>query len=146
MSLARFASRSMLASAFVIGGFNAARNTEALVPTVDRFLGTLPHQITDRLPEQVTAADLIRVNGWTMVGAGSALALGVLPRLASGVLAAQLVPTTLAGHPFWFAPAEKRASTRSSFITNVALTGGLLGVALGPKKGRKTRRRARKKD
>ncbi|MBE6477194.1 MAG: DoxX family protein [Propionibacteriaceae bacterium] len=141
MSLARFASRSMLASAFVTGGYNAAKNAEALVPTVDRFLEKLPHRVTGMLPDQVRAADLIRVNGWTMVGAGSALALGVLPRLASGVLAAQLVPTTLAGHPFWSAPAEKKASTRSSFITNVALAGGLLGVALGPQKGKRARKK-----
>ncbi|RLP09557.1 hypothetical protein [Propionibacterium australiense] len=61
------------------------------------------------------------------------------------MLAAQLVPTTLAGHPFWSVPESKKVSTRTSFITNVALTGGLLTVALGPQRSRRARRRARKK-
>lgn len=137
MSLARFVSRSMLASAFVLGGLNAARNSEALAPTVDSFLETLPHEVTDALPGD--AADLARLSGWTMVGAGSALALGVMPRLAATVLAAQLVPTTLAGHRFWSAPAEEKDSVRTAFVSNVALAGGLLTVALGKKQGRRVK-------
>ncbi|WP_316667925.1 DoxX family protein [uncultured Propionibacterium sp.] len=137
MSLARFASRSMLASVFITRGLNAARNSEALTSAVDDFVEALPHRITDLLPA-ARAADLVRVNGWMMVGAGSALALGVFPRLASALLAAQLVPTTLTGHPFWSAP-EERTSTHGALISNVALAGGLLTVALGPKRAGRAR-------
>jgi putative oxidoreductase len=43
----------------------------------------------------------VRVNGATMLVAGAALAVGVWPRLAAAALAGTLVPTTLAGHPYW---------------------------------------------
>src|SRR4029450_3439431 len=43
----------------------------------------------------------VRANGAAMLAAGAALALGIWPRLAAVVLAGTLVPTTLAGHPYW---------------------------------------------
>ena len=43
----------------------------------------------------------VRINGAAMLAAGVALAPGLWPCLAAGVLAGTLVPTTLAGHPYW---------------------------------------------
>jgi putative oxidoreductase len=57
------------------------------------------------------------------------LALGLWPRLAAGVLAGALVPTTLAGHPCWQVddPAARRQQ-RIHFFKNVGLFGGALLV------------------
>jgi putative oxidoreductase len=71
----------------------------------------------------------VRVNGAAMLAAGVALALGLWPRLAAGVLAGTLVPTTLAGHPYWRLddPAARRQQ-RTHFFKNVGLLGGALLV------------------
>lgn len=130
MSLTRFAVRTMLSSIFVTGGLNAAKNADALAPAVDGLLGVLPSQITDSLPE-LDSATLAKLNGITMVAAGGGLALGVMPRLNAAILAAQLVPTTLAGHRFWELEGQERADQQISFTKNVAIAGGLLAIALG---------------
>ena len=73
----------------------------------------------------------MRANGAAMVGAGSLLALGRLPRIASTVLAATLVPTTLAAHAFWSEQdPEVRAQQRTQFLKNLGLLGGLLLAAV----------------
>ncbi len=74
----------------------------------------------------------VRANGLLMVVAGVALALGILPRLAALALAASLVPTTLAGHPFWEEDdVKQRAGQRIHFLKNLSMMGGLLIVAFG---------------
>lgn len=76
----------------------------------------------------------VRLNGYTMAGAGAALALGILPRLAAAALVGCLVPTTYAGHPFWKEEdPQKRNAQLINFLKNVSMTGGLLLVALRPK-------------
>ena len=71
----------------------------------------------------------VRVNGAAMLAAGVALALGVWPRLAAATLAGTLVPTTLAGHPYWRItdPAARRQQ-RAHFFKNVGMFGGALLV------------------
>jgi uncharacterized membrane protein YphA (DoxX/SURF4 family) len=67
-----------------------------------------------------------------MVVAGVALAFGIAPRGMSAVLAGLLVPTTLAGHPYWTETDPKaRAQQRTQFLKNVCMLCGLLEVALG---------------
>lgn len=72
----------------------------------------------------------VRLNGAAMVAGGAALILNVVPRLAAAGLAASLVPTTLAGHPFWNEddPAV-RTGHRIQALKNAGLLGGLLAVA-----------------
>ena len=75
----------------------------------------------------------VRLNGAAMLAAGAAVALGVLPRLAAATLAGTLVPTTLAGHPYWRItdPAARRQQ-RTHFYKNVGMLGGALLVMSGP--------------
>lgn len=74
----------------------------------------------------------VTLNGGAMVVAGVALACSVAPRRSAAVLAGLLVPTTVAGHPFWTeADPRTRAQQRVQFLKNLALLGGLVGVALG---------------
>ena len=56
---------------------------------------------------------LVRVNAAIQLGAAAALATGRAPRLSAMVLAASLVPTTCAGHPFWEATTSRPAASSS---------------------------------
>lgn len=50
-----------------------------------------------------------------------------MPRLASTLLAATLVPTTLAGHRFWEEEDDgAKANQQVHFFKNVSMLGGLL--------------------
>ena len=64
-----------------------------------------------------------------------------MPRLSAAVLATSLVPTTLAGHRFWEAPAETRQQQQLHFFKNLSLLGGLL-IAAGDTDGQARRRLA----
>ena len=59
---------------------------------------------------------LVRVNAAVQIAAAAALATNRAPRLSSTVLAASLVPTTLAGHRFWEEtdPGPRTSSASSS--------------------------------
>lgn len=94
----------------------------------------------DAGPRAVKAAALglpqpelaVTLNGGAMVVAGVTLACGIAPRASSAVLAALMVPTTLAGHPYWHETDPKaRAQQRTHFLKNLCMLCGLLEVALG---------------
>ena len=114
MSPTRRLARPLLASMFVAGGVGALRQPG---PRVEMVRGAGLEQ-----PEK-----LVRVHAVSDLVAGLALATNRLPRLASLVLAANLVPTTYVGHPFW---QEKdkgaRAEQQVHFLKNLGLLGGLL--------------------
>jgi uncharacterized membrane protein YphA (DoxX/SURF4 family) len=73
--------------------------------------------------------------GWTTLVAGVGLALGAWPQFAAAALAATIVPTTLAGHPYWrMTDLAARRQQRVHFFKNVGLLGGtLLVMAEGPR-------------
>lgn len=120
---ARFLARALLGAAFIVLGRDAAREPGARVGMAAR-LG---------VPQPELA---VRVNACTMVGAGIALALGILPRLSAAALAASLVPTTVAGHPYWQeTDPQKCKGQRIHFLKNLSLIGGLLLVALDAQAG-----------
>src|SRR5699024_3412363 len=68
-----------------------------------------------------------RAEGAAMVTGGAALALGIVPRAAATGLVASLLPTTVAGHPFWeTADPAVREVRKIQFLKNVGLIGALL--------------------
>jgi uncharacterized membrane protein YphA (DoxX/SURF4 family) len=73
---------------------------------------------------------MVRVNGAAQLVGGLLLATGHLTRPAAALLAGTLVPTTIAGHPFWAVddPAQ-RATHQVHFMKNLGLFGGLLLAA-----------------
>jgi putative oxidoreductase len=110
------AGRVCLSAMFISGGWNAFK---APGPRAKRAedLG---------IPFPVLAT---RLNGLTMVISGVALAAGVAVRPAAAALATTLIPTTLAGHPFWKEQDPKaRTGQRIHFLKNVGMFGGLLVV------------------
>lgn len=75
----------------------------------------------------------VRFNGAAMAAGGAALVANVLPRGAAAGLIASLVPTTLAGHPYWKLDADdpSRVTQRIQVLKNLGLAGALALVALG---------------
>jgi uncharacterized membrane protein YphA (DoxX/SURF4 family) len=133
MTLMRFAARTMLASYFVSAGVNAVRDPAALVPVaepmVDRFVPMAkqyaPEQVKDSIPDDPVT--WIRINGALQLIGGLALATGKGRRLGALILAATLIPATIAKHPFWTKDdEEERAAERVHFLKNVSLIGGVL--------------------
>ena len=78
------------------------------------------------LPEPVR---MVQVHGATNLVGGLMLALGIKPKLAAWALAANLIPTTLAGHRFWEEDDDAgRMGQQVHFLKNVSLLGGLFAV------------------
>ena len=123
----RPAARVLTGSTYILLGLDAVRAPGKRVG----LAGPVLSAIRSRVPLPEDDELLVRVNAGTQVAAGGMLALGLAPRLAAAVLAASLVPTTLAGHPYWTVqdPAE-RAQQRIHFHKNLALIGGLLLAVL----------------
>lgn len=109
--------RLLLAGIFIHGGWNAFKEP-----------GNRPRQ-AERLGLPRPEA-MVRANGLAMAAGGTALALGIAPRLAATGLIASLVPTTLAGHRFWEEEDEgARRAQLTQVLKNLGLIGGLLLVA-----------------
>jgi len=130
MTFVRMIARPMLASMFVVGGLNALKNTAASAakarPITDRMV-PLAQRALPSAPIPSDPETLVRINAVAQIGAAAALATGRAPRLSSMVLAATLVPTTLAGHRFWEETDPKlKANQRIHFFKNVSMLGGLL--------------------
>lgn len=130
MTLIRLVARPMLSAMFINGGIDSLKNpgprADRAQPVIDRIQPMLT-SATASLPIELTAKNLVRLNGVVHIVGGAMLATGRNPRIAALVLAASLVPTTLGGHRFWEEsdPATK-ANQRTHFLKNVSMTGGLL--------------------
>jgi putative oxidoreductase len=145
MSVSRRLARPMLAAMFISGGLDTVRHPEAkeakadkVAPAIARLLG---------LPEDTPT--LVQINGAVQVVAGMLLSTGRLPRVAATVLAASLVPTTLAGHRFWEEDdPQALAAQRVHFLKNTAMLGGLILAAVDtegrPSLGWRARRAAKR--
>ena len=147
MTVIRLIARPMLASMFFVGGAGALKNaaascaegveqvTDQVAPLAERVAPALPvpDRPGDAGPDQRRRPDRCRGSRWRPAA---------LPRLSAAVLAASLVPTTFAGHPFWEEqdPAPK-AAQRMHFFKNVSMLGGLL-IAGGRHRGQAGRRLA----
>ena len=134
MTITRLIARPMLASMFVVGAVSALKNSEAHAtaakPVADRFV-PLAQKAAPGLPIPTDARTLVRANAVAQLVGAAAVATGRAPRLGSAVLAASLVPTTLAGHRFWeeTEPAARKQQ-KVHFFKNVSMFGGLLLAAV----------------
>lgn len=145
MALSRRIARPLLASIFVVGGWDAvmhpagkARKAEAVSDPLRETVGI----------DRVDAETLVRVNGAVQVGAGVLLALGKFRRLAALALIGSIIPTTYAGHRFWEeSDPVTRTQQKVHFLKNLGLLGGLILAAFDtegePSLGWRARRQAR---
>ncbi len=128
MAVVRALARPMLASIFIIQGYDTLRRPERVAPRAEKVTGPLKERV-EGLPDDTE--QLVRINGGVQLVAGSLLAIGRFPRLSALALAATLVPTTLAGHPYWETKDEQeRAQQRVHFLKNLTMFGGLLIAAV----------------
>lgn len=132
MTMVRLLARPMLAAPFVMRGVQAFLDPDPMVPGSEPIaakVAPLLQKISPKAPSDTRT--LVRMNSAIQVGAGSALAAGVAPRLSATVLAASLVPATLAEHPFWTMQDKvARREHRGAFLTDLGLLGGLLVAAV----------------
>lgn len=127
MLLVRAIARPMLAATFVTGGLSTLRKPAARVMAADRVVAPL----ASRVPQLSNTEQVVKLDAAAKVIAGSMLALGKFPRLSATVLAVSLVPTTIAGHPFWEEQDPiRRAQQRTHLMKNAGLLGGLLLAAV----------------
>ncbi len=116
MSFLKTVGHVLLGYMFITGGYGAFAEPGYRVDKVDQ--AGIP-----------AAKQAVILNGGTMVVAGTALAIGFLPKLAALILIGTLIPTTLVGHPFW---TEENSQTRRNhqihFNKNIAMIGGLVAV------------------
>jgi putative oxidoreductase len=123
----RFAARMLTGSTYVLLGLDAARvpgrRVEQAACTLAMVRTVVPLPVDDEL--------VVRGNGAVQVLGGSLLMLGKAQRLSALALVGSLVPTTMAGHPFWAIddPAARKQQ-RIQFQKNMAMLGGLLFAML----------------
>jgi putative oxidoreductase len=132
MKPVRTAARAMLSAIFVASGVRVLINPDSKVDAARRVtdrIGPLLEKVDPRIPTDPRT--LVRAKAASDVVAGLALATGKFSRPAAAVLAAGLVPTTFAGHPFWAGESpQARAEMQTHFLKNLGLLGGLLLAAV----------------
>ena len=130
MTPIRTAARTLLGALFVGSGWLALRHPDRLVARAK--------PVTDRMSPALEAANLptdpetlVKVNGAVQVAGGLLLATGHFTRPAAAALAASVVPSTLAAHPFWTeTDPQRKADQQVQFAKNMGLLGGLLFAAV----------------
>ena len=116
MSFVKSLGHICLGTMFILGGWNAFKEPGGRVEKVANVGISKAREATI-------------LNGAIMMVAGSALALGVAPKIASTVLIGSLIPTTYVGHSFWKEETPGgRAGQQTQFLKNLAMIGGLLLV------------------
>ena len=127
MLLVRALARPLLAAPFITGGVSTLRHPTTRLAAADRVVNPL----LARVPQLSDTEQVVKLDAAAKVIAGSMLALGKLPRISAAVLAVSLVPTTVAGHPFWDEQDPvRRSQQRLQLIKNGGLLGGLLLAAV----------------
>lgn len=149
--LLRRVARPMLAAVFITSGINVLRYLDAHVqmakPLLDKVVAPQAEKLPDGVPTDPET--LVKIDAAVKIGAGTLLAMGKFPRLSALALAGTLVPTTVAGHPFWeIDDPQEREAQKIHFAKNLGLLGGLLiasaDTAGKPSVGYRTRRATRK--
>ncbi|HWN27409.1 MAG TPA: DoxX family protein [Actinomycetospora sp.] len=145
--LIRRLARPMLAAIFIKGGVDTLLNPEPRIAKASPLLEKAAPQLPDQVPSEPD--QLVRIDAGVKIAAGTLLAINKFPRTASLALAASIIPTTIAGHPFWEKsdPTEKTGE-QQQFLKNISILGGLILAAVDtegkPSLGWRGRRAARK--
>jgi putative oxidoreductase len=147
--LLRRIARPLLAAVSIANGVETLLNPkpkiEAATPLLAKGQGTLSTK------QPVDPALIVQAGAAVKVTAGLMMALGWAPRIAATVLAVELIPSTVAEHPFWAGsyPDERKAH-RQHFLANAGLLGGLLlaitaGKPAAVKRAKKSAKRLARK-
>ncbi len=145
MALSRRIARPLLASIFVVGGWDALWNPAGKAKKAEPVTEPLSDSVG---VDQLNAETLVRINGAVQIAGGVLLAAGKYRRIAALVLIGSIVPTTYAGHRFWEeSDPTTRAQQKIHFLKNLGLLGGLILAAFDtegePSLGWRAKRQAR---
>ena len=145
MALSRRIARPLLASIFVVGGWDALWNPAGKAKKAEDVTEPLSDSVG---VDQLNAETLVRINGAVQIAGGVLLAAGKYRRIAALALIGSIVPTTYAGHRFWEeSDPTTRAQQKIHFLKNLGLLGGLILAAFDtegePSLGWRAKRQAR---
>jgi uncharacterized membrane protein YphA (DoxX/SURF4 family) len=127
--------RPLLAAVSVANGVETLLNPKPKIEATAQLLARTPAPANPALIVQAGAA--VKIVGGVLMG------LGWAPRIAAIALAADLIPGTVAEHPFSAAGSpDARKARQANFLSNCGLLGGLLLVSTAPG-GKRRRRRKR---
>ena len=132
MNAIRFLARPLVAAPFLASGIDAALFPEAHRERAAKLFATarlsgFAKKYGVQLELSAHTTDTItRSTGTAMVAAGSLLALGKMPRLCAGILAAVQVPLALSNYPFW----EKEGAEKRAALIGLLSAAGLAGGAI----------------
>lgn len=120
--------RPLLATAFIGQGVETLLNidsgAEAVRPALDG-LKDMPDPVARNVPSNAVA--VAQATAAAQVAGGLLLATGRIPRVASAVLAATVIPANLGNHMFWAEEdPEAKAAKRRGFLADLSLLGGLI--------------------
>ncbi len=128
MPVLRRIARPMLATMFVLGGIETLRDPDPRVKKAEPVVRRIADLLPEGAPKDV--ANLVRLDAGVKVGAGLMLSFGKAPRVAAALLAGSVLPTTVAGHPYWqYDDPSQRSNQRIHFFKNLSMLGGLLIAA-----------------
>lgn len=117
--------RPLLAAAFIANGVDTLLHPKSKVDGAKQLLDKA-QEVTPSAPS-VDPVLFVQAEGALKVGAGMMMAFGRAPRLAATVLAVDLIPSTVAEHPFWSGDyPDQRKAQQTQFLKNAGLLGGLL--------------------
>lgn len=138
MNPLRFVASAALAGIFITGGVNALKDPKPLATiskdTIEGIGKTVSVATGVSGPAKVDPALVVRANGAAQILGGIGLFSGLLRRPAAFGLILSLIPTTLAGHPFWKMNGNERSSQQVQFSKNLGILGGLLMVLIEPRR------------
>lgn len=133
MTSLRSLARPLLASVFIVDGWDALRRPQQHADKLGALAKPLS-ALSERVPAVPSdAAALARVSGAVSVAAGLLLATGRAPRLAAGVLALVAIPLTIANRPD-ADDEDARREQKRVLLRNAALVGALI-IAAGDREG-----------
>ncbi|MBV9058803.1 MAG: DoxX family membrane protein [Pseudonocardiales bacterium] len=125
--------RPLLGAVAVADGVNTLLHPKPKIDSTAPLVANAP----------VNPALVVQAGAAVKIAAGLLMALGRAPRLAATLLAAELIPATVADQPFSSAasPGERKAR-QENFLANCGQLGGMLLAisAPAPKRRRKRRR------
>jgi putative oxidoreductase len=143
--LLRRLARPLIAAVSIANGVETLINPKPKIEAATPLLA----KAQEVLPPTVSPALVVQAGAAVKIAAGLMLVLGRAPRIAATVLAADLIPSTVAEHPFWAPGApDTRKAHQQHFLANCGLLGGLLltmTTPAGKRSKKRARRRARKK-
>ncbi|MFB9777205.1 DoxX family protein [Brevibacterium otitidis] len=118
MSLVRLIARPMLASAYIANGISRIKHPQAAADSITPVINAVRKQVDIPVDPELAA----RATGVAQVAAGSMLAIGKFPRLASTVLVGTYLIDVIGEQ--LLTPKEERSQT--SLLTKTSMLGGAL--------------------